>query len=58
MLFRSEEIVEQAPAEEPVPAAADTPDYFKEFEEAVYQTQQDVEDAPAEDDESAPLFQF
>ena len=48
---------EEAPAEEA--PAEEKPDYFKEFEEAVYQTSSGLDEAEAEDgDDSAPLFQF
>ena len=48
---------EEAPAEEA--PAEEKPDYFKEFEDAVYQTSSGLDKAEAEDgDDSAPLFQF
>ena len=54
----AEEPAAEEPAEEPAPNATGKPDYFKEFEEAVYKTQNELDEAlPAEDGDS-PLFQF
>jgi len=53
------EAEEPAPAEEAAPAE-EVPDYFQQFEKAVYQTEQSAEDAipEAEDGDDAPMFRF
>ena len=57
----SGEAIEITPEEEAAPAPdEETPDYFQQFEKAVYQAEQPEEDAiPAyEDGDDAPSFRF